>query len=178
MPSVAAHWQDFAGAWPARSGWDGLELTVSAPARPGLVVQAGPGRRMRLAVGAQGIAWARVNEDRWGTTTVVARDVPRSLPPITAALARAIPGPSGWARWLARQLLVNPASPLHQGTWWIARGSGEGAGVQRVQYLEQVAAQQVVDEQRWDFQRSQPPLALRRLGAAGDAERAAATRAC
>ena len=76
---VGAHWKDVVSTWPDPPGWRALEVAVTVPARPGLVVQAGP-RRVRLAIGPRPIAWARMHRDHMGTTTLVAREVGSRVP--------------------------------------------------------------------------------------------------
>jgi hypothetical protein len=112
-----------------------------------------------------------------GTTTLVAGDAPRCLPPITAELARRIPGPtssdvwwSSWARWFTQQLLFRPdASPLSLGSWRVAPCSPAAREFSCAEHLEKVATQLPVHEQRWDYGRIRPPLALRELRSFGHA---------
>jgi hypothetical protein len=176
MLCAGARWKDVVSTWPDPPGWQALDVAVTAPARPGLVVQAGH-RRLRLAIASRPVAWSKVDRDYQGTTTLVARDVPRCLPPITADRARRIPGPagsdawwSGWARWLTQQLLSGSTpSPLALGSWHIAPCSPAGPLVPWAEHLEEVATQSPVDARRWDYGVKQPPLALRSLSSFDDA---------
>ena len=174
---LAGHWKEAEAERPGSTGWPGLDLTVSAPQQPGLLVQAGPGRRIRVALGERPLFWTRVCRDYSGTTTLVARDAPRLLAPIPASVIRSTTAPwnsqawwASWARWLARQLLSIPGSPLSRGAWRIAPCSPTACDVRPARFYERVIAQSALDHGTWDFRSSeQPPLALRSLGAPEDA---------
>lgn len=82
---------------------------------PGLRLESGPSRFVRLALGGETLAWARTMPQlggvAWARVASPRLDV---VPPITSRDARSV---GSWSAWLAETLSRSPHSPLTRGAW-------------------------------------------------------------
>src|SRR3569833_3702726 len=107
--------------------WIGLELGLDAAygaLRPGLQMQAGRPRLMRMMAGEWPLLWARSDDGHYGywylRRELAERTPGLVMPPMTSVEARAVSAPAGapawhrsWCRRFARKLVDSPVSPLH-----------------------------------------------------------------
>jgi len=108
-------------ASPAASGSEapGLTLTVEAGYEPGLVLEYGGTKRIRLRRGGATMLWARVEAGYTGVWLVRRNRhaPPGVLPHIRASEVRSMEGAEQWMRWAAQRLAESDVSPLRPGTW-------------------------------------------------------------
>jgi hypothetical protein len=188
-------WQDLESDTEAGL-WKGLELRVetepTAAARPGLHMQAGSPRLMRLMAGEWPLVWARVESDHYGywylRRPVAGNSPGLVLPPISALEARSVEAPTGspewfrsWSRTFGRKLVNSPVSPLYGGRWWLMPGEVRerdagwlptgvaGRSLASVCHLDRVAVQPPAGYAAWDFGDALDPLAMRPMSGPDDA---------
>jgi hypothetical protein len=187
-------WQDLENDTEAGL-WKGLELRLEepmGPTRPGLHMQAGSPRLMRLMAGEWPILWAHVESDYYGYWYVrrpLAGNSPGLvIPPISAPEARSVEAPAGspewlrsWSRTFGRKLFDSPVSPLCAGRWWLMPGEVRerdagwlptgvaGRSLASVCHLDRVAVQPFAGYVAWDFGDALEPLAMRPMSGPDDA---------
>jgi hypothetical protein len=176
--------------------WIGLELRLDPETygarQPGLQMQAGRPRLMRMMAGEWPLLWARIDDGHYGYWYLRRRLAERTpglvVPPMTTAEARAVAAPAGspvwlrtWCRTFARKLVDSPVSPLYIGCWWLMPAKVQarhpdwlvtGVGpmsLPSMASLDQLATQPAADYVEWDFGDVLAPLALRSMGAPDDA---------
>lgn len=166
--------------------WSGLGLVVERRGRPMLRVEAAAPRLLRVCIGADPVLWARQAPPWTGLWWLRGDASPGLIPPLRAADARAVEGPSDSAGWLAawaRIFARHLADALDGGTWTLEPATGselrriEGAASEMppVHGLGALVDQPRCGFQGWDV-RSPTGLLLLRALSPPDAARVRALR--